>query len=154
VITYEYLNPDDYRSPTGITPKSGRDIQNINRLWNQLSTRPRTIDAETVTLVVMLAHVLVARDEDDRTQAMATLGVLPTLHGTIGLVEDVVVDESLRGHHVGEGLMTRIIELAKNSEVNQLELSSKPARVAANRLYQKLGFQLRPDDTNHYTLPL
>lgn len=101
------------------------------------------------------SNVLVARDEHGRIQAMATLCVMPpTFHGTFGFIEDVIVDESLRGQHVGETLITRFIVLAIELDVHYLKLTSKPSRVAANALYQKLGFQLQSDDTNHYTLSL
>ena len=151
MITYEYVNPNDYIVRAD---KSKHDPEDLTRLWAQMSLTPRTIDLGTIMTVAILSHLFVVRDGQDRIQAMATLCVAPTLHGTIGFIEDVVVDESLRGQHVGEGLMRRLIRLAKNSEVSRIELTSKPKRVAANRLYQKLGFQLRPNDTNHYTLPL
>ena len=142
MITYECITPNDRIEP-----------DDINRLWGQLTAKSNKITKEDITLVTMLSHLLVVRDDSRSMQGMATLGVVPTLHGTIGLVEDVVVDASLRGQHVGEGLMTRLVELATRSEVNQLKLSSRPERVAANQLYQKLGFKL-DQPTNHYTLTL
>ncbi len=133
------------------------DREEINRLWTQLSDAPRDITNPTIVVVVKFSRLLVARHhEDGRIVGMATLCIVPTLHGTIGFVEDVVVDSCMRGEHIGEGLLIRLIEYARDSaEVNQLELTSKPERTAANALYQKLGFeQYEPAPTNHYRLTL
>lgn len=164
MITYEYINPNDYvisydsAVPEAIfrekiaknLDKQKQDASDVNRLLSQLTAAPRVIDIGTIISMTMSSFLLVARDEAGHIQGMATLCVSLTLTGNIGLVEDVVVDVSLRGQHVGEGLMERLIRYAKESRVDRLELTSKPERIAANKLYQKLGFKLR--ETNNYTL--
>lgn len=151
MITYEYLKANDYLD----SKKAKRDIEDINRLWLQLTSQSAVIDRGKVMLVAMLSHLLVARDEKGRIQGMATLGSgMPTLHGTIGFIEDVVVDESLRGRGVGEEVMTRLIQLGRDTDFHCIKLTSKPSRIAANKLYQKLGFQPQFNDTNHYLLKL
>ena len=72
--------------------------------------------------------------------------------GLKGGVEDVVVSPSARGMGIGRKLMEHIICYAKGLAPIEVCLTSRPSRVAANQLYQALGF--RPHQTNVYKLPL
>ena len=65
---------------------------------------------------------------------------------------DMVVDEEYRGRGLGRELMLGILERARRLAPIELHLTSKPARVAANALYQSLGFVRK--ETNAYTLCL
>lgn len=65
-------------------------------------------------------------------------------------IEDVVVDKVARGKGLGKELIQFAIKYAKNKNVKTINLTSSPERVAANKLYQKLGFMLR--ETNVYRL--
>jgi ribosomal protein S18 acetylase RimI-like enzyme len=67
-------------------------------------------------------------------------------------IEDVVVDESARGRGVGEALTVAALDRAKAAGARTVDLTSRPARQAANRLYQRLGFVGR--DTNVYRYEL
>ena len=72
--------------------------------------------------------------------------------GLKGGVEDVVVSPSARGRGIGQKLMEHIIGYAQGLAPIELHLSSRPSRVAANQLYQAMGF--RQYQTNGYKLPL
>ena len=63
-------------------------------------------------------------------------------------IEDVVVDEAARGHGIGAALNRRAMQIAADRGARTVDLTSRPARVAANELYRKLGFVQR--DTNVY----
>ena len=63
-------------------------------------------------------------------------------------IEDVVVDDSARGAGVGEALNLFALELARSKGAKTVDLTSRPSREAANRLYQRLGFL--PRETNVY----
>jgi GNAT superfamily N-acetyltransferase len=83
----------------------------------------------------------------------ATLCLSTTLtSGVIAQVEDVVVTESARGQGVGVGLMQELHAEARRLGCSYLQLTSRPSREAANRLYQSLGYDRR--DTNVYRLSL
>ncbi len=69
-----------------------------------------------------------------------------------GYVEDVVVSEASRGQGFGRKLMEALIGEARASGISSLSLTSRPAREAANALYQKLGFE--KIETNPYKLVL
>ena len=77
-----------------------------------------------------------------------TLVVFRIPTGMRAWIEDVVVDGDARGRGVGETLNRRAIELAYGLGASTVDLTSRPSREAANRLYQRLGFELR--STNVY----
>ena len=96
-------------------------------------------------------HVYVIRDEG-HIVATGTLCIKHTLEFTIADIESVVVSSKCRGRGYGKELMTAMIETAKKVNVHHIQLTSNPARVAANQLYQELGFERY--ETNCYKLGL
>ena len=82
----------------------------------------------------------------------ATLCVFHSPMGRKASVEDVVVSSICRGRHWGRTLMERMLEEAQKLAPIEVQLTSKPKRVAANALYQSLGFQRK--ETNCYRLVL
>jgi ribosomal protein S18 acetylase RimI-like enzyme len=93
-------------------------------------------------------HVLVARLGHGPIIGSLTLVLFRIPTGRRAWIEDVVVDESARGRGVGEALSRRAIDMATAAGVRTVDLTSRPSREAANRLYQRLGFERR--DTNVY----
>ena len=85
-------------------------------------------------------HVYVIRDEG-HIVATGTLCLKHTLEFTIADIESVVVGSQYRGRGYGKELMAAMIEAAKKMNVHHIQLTSNPARVAANRLYQDMGFE-------------
>lgn len=57
-------------------------------------------------------------------------------------IEDVVVDETMRGKGIGEALLRHALNMAREVGANGVTLTSNPKREAANRLYRRLGFRL------------
>jgi ribosomal protein S18 acetylase RimI-like enzyme len=79
---------------------------------------------------------------------LLTLAVFRIPTAVRAWIEDVVVDSSARGHGVGEALNMAAIAEAKRRGAKTVDLTSRPSREAANRLYQRIGFVAR--DTNVY----
>ena len=94
------------------------------------------------------SHVLMATDPHGQIVGSMTLVVFRIPTGVRAWIEDVVVDESARGTGAGEALNRAAIDLAYSLGARTIDLTSRPSRVAANRLYQKLGFEQR--ETNIY----
>ena len=121
----------------------------LAELIPQLSSSSSLPDADQ--LAEILAHdastLLLAKDGDTVVGSM-TLIVFPIPTGMRAWIEDVVVDENARGQGVGEALNRRAIEIAVQAGAKTIDLTSRPSREAANRLYQRLGFTVR--DTNIY----
>jgi len=67
-------------------------------------------------------------------------------------IEDVVVDESARGHGVGEALHMAALDEARRHGAKAVSLTSRPSREAANRLYQRIGFSSRETNVYRYDL--
>lgn len=80
----------------------------------------------------------------------ATLCVCTTPEMVLGFVEAVVVSSAHRGKHIGRQLMERIIADARTFGIQHLHLTSNPKRIAANGLYQALGFERK--ETNCYVM--
>ena len=123
------------------------------RLIPQLSqSSPAPTASELSEMIASPAtDVLIARDGSDVLGAL-TLVVFRIPTGVRAWIEDVVVDDSARGRGVGEALNQFALELARSKGAKTVDLTSRPSRAAANRLYQRLGFVAR--DTNVYRYSL
>jgi ribosomal protein S18 acetylase RimI-like enzyme len=96
------------------------------------------------------AQLLVARDPDIVGVLTLTLYRVPT--GLNARIDDVIVATEARGRGVGEALTREAIERARVAGAKAVSLTSHPRREAANRLYQRIGFERR--DTNVYSYKL
>lgn len=81
-----------------------------------------------------------------------TLIIFRTPMAVHAWIEDVVVDAEFRSQGIGEALTRRAIDLAKEHGAGNINLTSRPSREAANRLYQRMGFQRW--ETNLYRIVL
>jgi ribosomal protein S18 acetylase RimI-like enzyme len=89
---------------------------------------------------------------DGRIVGVLTLATFRIPTGIRAWIEDVVVDASARGHGVGEALNHAAIEEARRRGAITVDLTSRPSREAANRLYQRIGFVARDTNVYRYTL--
>lgn len=76
--------------------------------------------------------------------------LIPT--GMRAWIEDVVVDDAARGRGVGEALNSFALDLARSRGAKTVDLTSRPTREAANRLYQRMGFELRNSNLYRFDL--
>lgn len=127
-------------------------VQAFELLIPQLSRSNPAPDAEALRAIVEseASTLLIARD-DERDGAIVgsmTLAMFLIPTGRRAWIEDVVVDGDARGKGVGFLLNERALEIAKEAGARTVDLTSRPSREAANRLYQRLGFVER--ETNVY----
>lgn len=143
----DMLNQSVIIQETTATPEL---VEALNRLLPQLSQRAKlmTLEALTALLQCSATFIYTLRDEEGQIQATATLAVQQLLTGQKGWVEDVVVDELCRGRGYAKQILLHIEREAQNMGLKSLNLTSRPSREAANRLYQKVGYVLR--ETNVY----
>jgi ribosomal protein S18 acetylase RimI-like enzyme len=99
--------------------------------------------------------LLVARDrsQNDRIIGSLTLAVFRIPTGVRAWIEDVIVDTAARGKGVGEALTREAIRIAETRGARTVELTSRPSREAANRLYRRLGFETRETNVYRYSVP-
>lgn len=123
------------------------------RLIPQLSkSSPPPSGSELAEMVASPASdVLVAR-LDGRIVGTLTLVVFRIPTGVRAWIEDVVVDDAARGHGVGDLLNRFALDLARSKGAKTVDLTSRPSREAANRLYQRIGFEIRETNVYRYDL--
>ena len=124
-----------------------------HRLIPQLSSSSTPVTLpELKEIVESESTVLFAATKDGAIVGLLTLATFRIPTGMRAWIEDVVVDESARGHGVGEALNHAAINEARRRGAKTVDLTSRPSREAANRLYQRIGFVAR--DTNVYRYEL
>jgi ribosomal protein S18 acetylase RimI-like enzyme len=122
-------------------------IEALARLVPQLSSAAPP-DADAVRAMLASGSIMFLARVEGRIVGTLTLVLYRIPTGLKAWIEDVVVDESARGHGVGEALSLAALEEARRHGAKAVSLSSRPSRQAANRLYQRIGFVQR--DTNVY----
>jgi ribosomal protein S18 acetylase RimI-like enzyme len=115
----------------------------LNRLLPQLSSTAQPLDSGALRRILAAegTTVLVARLDGTIVGALA-LVVFAALTGVRARIEDVVVDEAARGHGIGAALTREAIRLARAAGATPVLLTSRPSRVAAGRLYERMGFRI------------
>lgn len=134
-----------------------KDVPFINNLLHQLDFEAPPITKENLVEVLSqesYIRLIVVRDRSKNNQifGMASLHIVRTLFGLKGIIENVVVDKEYRGKGFGKQLVNGLIKEAKKKGIKQIDLTSRPERESANKLYKSLGFKKR--ETNVYRLEL
>ncbi len=134
-----------------ITEYSSEALEILRKLLPQLSKNAAS-PSEILTRQIVesdATRLLVAK-EGELILGMLTIVIFPIPSGVRAWIEDVVVDESGRGKGVGEALSQHALLLARTEGAKTVDLTSRPSREAANRLYQRIGFA--PRKTNVYRI--
>ena len=128
-------------------------IEAFQRLTPQLSSSNSGPTKDQLEAIVSscASKLLVARFEN-RIVGSLTLVTFPIPTGIRAWIEDVVVDSDARGKGVGEALNVFALAEAKRQGAITVDLTSRPSREAANRLYQRLGFKARETNVYRFTL--
>ena len=139
-----------------LTDVDDEAVEAFQRLVPQLSSTAPAPTREEIQAMVSsdCSIVLVARDADagGRIAGSLTLVVFRVPTGVRAWIEDVVVDESTRGKGAGELLTRAALDEARRRQAKNVDLTSRPSREAANRLYQRVGFALRHSNLYRYDL--
>ena len=122
-------------------------------LVSQLSTSsPPPTPAELERIVAESATTLLVARDDDRIVGMLTLAVFRIPTGVRAWIEDVVVDDAARGAGVAGALVEAALQQSSRLGARTVDLTSRPDREAANRLYLRLGFEARRTNVYRRTL--
>jgi len=128
----------------------------LQRLVPQLGPHKIPPTWEELNLLVKseASTLLVAREPDEKgpIAGILCLAIYRVPTGLRSIVEDVIVDHSMRRRGIGEALVQKAIELARQAGAEGVSLTSNPKRDAANRLYQSMGFELRQTNPYFYRL--
>ena len=125
----------------------------FERLIPQLSSSspPPTRD-ELAALVEGDDTIVFIARVDDTIVGSLTLAFYRIPTGLKAWIEDVVVDDAARGHGIGRRLNEAALDAARERGAKNVSLTSRSSREAANRLYQRIGFQLRETNLYRYDL--
>lgn len=97
------------------------------------------------------AYLFIAQDQN-KIIGTFTLIVYNTPTGDYAYLEDLVVDENSRGKGIGKKLILTALKIAKDKGVKVVNLTSRPSRKTANRLYKKIGFTRRETNVFRYNI--
>ncbi|AUG80203.1 GNAT family acetyltransferase [Kitasatospora sp. MMS16-BH015] len=123
------------------------------RLLPQLSRTATPLDREALArLLACDSNTLLTARLDGTVVGALTLVLSPLPSGLRARVEDVVVDTAARGHGIGAALLDQALKLARAAGARTVDLTSHPTRQAANRLYERAGFQPRESTVHRVTL--
>lgn len=143
-ITISLAGPDD---ASALTLAFERLVPQLSR-----SNPPPTGAQVDEMLGSDAVHQFMALDDAGAIVGVATLVVFRIPTAWRAWIEDVITDEAARGQGVGEALTRAMLDKARDLGCTTVDLTSRPSREAANRLYQRVGFEQR--DTNVYRFEL
>jgi ribosomal protein S18 acetylase RimI-like enzyme len=124
----------------------------LRQLLPQLSSSAVLPDQAAVAAIVgSPATTLLAARLNGRIAGLLTLAVFPIPTGMRAWIEDVVVDEAARGQGIGQALTIEALALARAAGAKRVDLTSRPSREAAGRLYERVGFTTRSTRIYRYT---
>jgi ribosomal protein S18 acetylase RimI-like enzyme len=133
---------------------SKRVFDSVLKLLPQLGSDSKSLTEDHFRGILKSGktHFFIAELDNKQIVGMLTIATYDIPSGTKVWIEDVVVDESQRGRGIGKKLTQFAVGIAKSLGAVSVELTSRPSRIAANRLYKKLGFVLRETNVYRYTL--
>jgi len=137
-----------------LTEVTDEVVEAFARLIPQLSSSASIPTKVELQEIADNDALLIARDPTQGGKIVGTLTLvtfrIPT--GIRSWIEDVVVDSAERGKGIGEALTVAALKHAAQLGAKTVDLTSRPSREAANRLYQRVGFELRVTNAYRYTL--
>ena len=134
------------------TPSTLRDINRLLAILREDKGKTAGTISELRTILSDKNTAVVTVKDAERVIGMGTLYIVQKVGEMTGYVEDLVVDEDYRGQGFGEKIMKKLIATARLKKSGSINLTSRPSRVAAHKLYEKLGFRKRETDVYNLSL--
>lgn len=123
-----------------------QDAAAIEALYRVLVAGDRNIRVDGQRLAELEGHptnFLFVVEVDGAVRATALLTIcLDAMYGFVpyGVIENVIVEEAVRGTGIGRALLGAVEEQARAARCTKLMLLSAVSRVAAHRFFSRLGF--------------
>lgn len=134
---------------THITEEIADAFQNLIPQLSPGSILPKKADLEKI---VKSGNTRIIIAEEEKILGTLTLVFQKIPTGEKVWIEDVIVDNAARGKGIGEKLMLYALDYIRKKGIKKIDLTSVPERIAANRLYQKLGFEKRNTNIYRFTI--
>ena len=135
-----------------LTSADAATAEAISRLLKQLTSTPIDFTESFLERIIAEGNALFVLREEGEVVGMLTVGSYSSPTGRKAWIEDVVVDEALRGSGLGRVLVEHAIDYCREEGIGTVYLTSNPKRVAANGLYRSVGFVRK--ETNMYKMDL
>ena len=137
-----------------LTEVTDEVVEAFAQLLPQLSSSAVTPTRAELQEIADNDSFFIARDPESGGRIVGSLTLvtfrIPT--GVRSWIEDVVVDTAMRGKGIGEALTRAALRRAAELGAKTVDLTSRPSREAANRLYQRVGFELRQTNLYRYDI--
>ena len=128
-------------------------LEAMQRFLDQLTTNPMVLTESMFQQLLESENShLFFITKDEQIAGMLTVGIYHSPTGGKAWIEDVVVDETFRGQGLSKLLVAHAIGFVKSQQIPSLMLTSNPKRIAANKLYQAMGFERK--ETNVYRMKI
>lgn len=131
---------------------SEADVVAVARLLPQLSSAPPPDRAALRAIASAPGTILLVARVDGRVVGSLTLVTFHIPSGIRAVIEDLVVDQAVRGRGIGLALVGEALRAARAAQARNVDLTSRPSREAANRLYERAGFTRRETNVWRCTL--
>lgn len=133
---------------------SKRIFKAVNHLLPQLDPGAGILKETDLKLILKSSgtHLFAAITDEKEITGILIAVIYQIPSGTKFWIEDVVVDEAYRGRGIGKKLMLHAMDFARSQGAKAVDLTSRPSRIAANRLYVEMGFNLRETNVYRYSL--
>ena len=130
---------------------SEKVLGDINQLLPQLSKSAKPLNLKDLKgLIECSSTHLYFAEEDEMVLGMLSLVIFQIPTGVRAWVEDVVVHGKARGKRVGKMLTLKALSEAKQLGALTVDLTSRPSREVANKLYMSVGFEPRMTNVYRY----
>jgi ribosomal protein S18 acetylase RimI-like enzyme len=136
-----------------VTEFSTKVYEAVQNLLPQLAPGAELPSADSFKSILASAdtHFFIAELENKEIVGMISIATYNLLSGKKFWIEDVVIDESQRGKGLGKELMLFAMSYSESLGAKAIMLTSRPSRVAANKLYTELGFVRYETNVYKYT---
>lgn len=136
-----------------LTKTSQENVKELELLSSMLHGDERYSSSDEITDILLNPSIvfIVAKDEE-RIIGMGSLYFHQKVGKLASYIEDVVVDDAYRGQGLGAKIVQTLIDAGRERGALSITLTSRPERVPAHKLYEKLGF--KKYDTNVFRLIL
>lgn len=133
---------------------SERVFQTVVRLVPQLNPESELPSRNRLKEILKskATHFFIAEPDNNEIAGIMTVVIYEIPTGKRVWIEDVVVDEAHRGEGIGKALIAHAIDFAGKAGAKHIDLTSRPFRKAANKLYSKMGFDRRETNVYRYTI--
>ncbi len=135
-----------------VTPEIVGAFVRLMPLLSQSAPAPSVAVLEAIVSSPATTLLLARDGEGGPIVGTLTLAVFQIPSGVRAWIEDVIVGEETRGRGCGEALTRAALEVAAAEGARTVDLTSRPSREAANRLYQRVGFDRRDTTVYRYGL--